>query len=300
MPIDCMDSIQIEKDLPMKPEHFYAPIARNLVLGLLSLFLAGCAIDFKTFTGAKSSQETTAALATAEVRQALAPSGILRVGVYLGSPTSWVKDPKSGESVGIALDLGKELAKRLNVPVQIVEFDRVAQVLDSLKDGKIDFTFTNATAARAKDMDFTVPLVRLELGYLVLGDSKLPSVTEIDKLGVRVGVSQGSSSQGVLTQLYKNAKVVPADSLAKAKNMLETKQIDAFATNKGILFEMSDTLPGSQVMQGRWGLENLAIAIPKGRDVGREFVQNFANNVGQSGLLNKVIVRSGLRGTAKD
>ena len=63
---------------------------------------------------------------------------------------------------------------------------------------------------------------------------------------------------------------------------------------------MSDTLPGSQVIGGRWGLENLAIAIPKGRDAGREYVQNFANNVGQSGLLNKVIVRSGLRGTAKD
>jgi polar amino acid transport system substrate-binding protein len=230
----------------------------------------------------------------------LAPSGVLRVGVYLGSPTSWVKDPKSGESVGIALDLGKELAKRLNVPVQVVEFDRLALVLDSLKDGKIDFTFTNATAVRAKDMDFTVPLVRLELGYLVLGDSKLQSVTEIDIPGVRVGVSQGSSSQGVLTQLYKQAKVVPADSLAKAKNMLETKQIDAFATNKGILFEMSDTLPSSQVIQGRWGLENLAIAIPKGRDAGREFVQSFANNMSQSGLLNKVIVRSGLRGTAKD
>ncbi len=284
----------------MKFKKIYAPIARSLVLGLLSLFLAGCAIDFETLTGAKSSRETTAAQATAVVRQALAPSGVLRVGVYLGSPTSWVKDPKSGESVGIALDLGKELAKRLNVPVQVVEFDRLALVLDSLKDGKIDFTFTNATAVRAKDMDFTVPLVRLELGYLVLGDSKLQSVTEIDKPGVRVGVSQGSSSQGVLTQLYKQAKVIPADSLAKAKNMLETKQIDAFATNKGILFEMSDTLPASQVIQGRWGLENLAIAIPKGRDAGREFVQSFANNMGQSGLLNKVIVRSGLRGTAKD
>ncbi len=284
----------------MKFKKIYAPIARSLMLGLLSLSLVGCAIDFETLTGAKSSRETNAAQATAAVRQTLAPSGVLRVGVYLGSPTSWVKDPKSGESVGIALDLGKELAKRLNVPVQIVEFDRVAQVLDSLKDGKIDFTFTNATAVRAKDMDFTVPLVRLELGYLVLGDSKLQSVTEIDKPGVRVGVSQGSSSQGVLTQLYKQAKVIPADSLSKAKNMLETKQIDAFATNKGILFEMSDTLPASQVIQGRWGLENLAIAIPKGRDAGREFVQSFANNMGQSGLLNKVIVRSGLRGTAKD
>jgi polar amino acid transport system substrate-binding protein len=300
IPNNSIDSSYLKKDLQMKFKKIYAPIARILMLGLLSLSLVGCAIDFDALTGANASRETNAAQATAAVRQALAPSGVLRVGVYLGSPTSWVKDPKSGESVGIALDLGKELAKRLNVPVKVVEFDRLALVLDSLKDGKIDFTFTNATAVRAKDMDFTVPLVRLELGYLVLGDSKLQSVTEIDIPGVRVGVSQGSSSQGVLTQLYKQAKVVPADSLAKAKNKLETKQIDAFATNKGILFEMSDTLPSSQVIQGRWGLENLAIAIPKGRDAGREFVQSFANNMSQSGLLNKVIVRSGLRGTAKD
>ncbi len=284
----------------MTTNHIFAPISRWLMLGLLSLSLVGCASDFGALIAGKPAQDSTTVSANAEVRQALAPSGVLRVGVYLGSPTSWVKDPKSGESVGIALDLGKELAKRLNVPVQIVEFDRLAQVLDSLKEGKIDFTFTNATAIRAKDMDFTVPLVRLELGYLVVADSKLQSVTDIDKAGLRVGVSQGSSSQGVLTQMYKQAKVVPADSLAKAKNMLATKQIDAFATNKGILFEMSDTLPGSQVLPGRWGLENLAIAIPKGRDAGREFVQSFANNVSQSGLLGKVIVRSGLRGTAKD
>ena len=284
----------------MTTNHIFTPISRWLMLGLLSLSLVGCASDFGALIAGKPAQDSTTVSANAEVRQSLAPSGVLRVGVYLGSPTSWVKDPKSGESVGIALDLGKELAKRLNVPVQIVEFDRLAQVLDSLKEGKIDFTFTNATAIRAKDMDFTWPLVRLELGYLVVADSKLQSVTDIDKAGLRVGVSQGSSSQGVLTQMYKQAKVVPADSLAKAKNMLATKQIDAFATNKGILFEMSDTLPGSQVLQGRWGLENLAIAIPKGRDAGREFVQSFANNVSQSGLLGKVIVRSGLRGTAKD
>ena len=94
----------------MKFKKIYAPIARILMLGLLSLSLVGCAIDFDALTGANASRETNAAQATAAVRQALAPSGVLRVGVYLGSPTSWVKDPKSGESVGIALDLGKELA----------------------------------------------------------------------------------------------------------------------------------------------------------------------------------------------
>lgn len=273
---------------------------RSLAAGLLALLLSACV----NLTLVNLPSENAALVKTeavpAEVRQALAPTGVLRVGVYPGSPTSWVKDPKTGESVGIALDLGKALAQQINVPVQVIEFDRVAQVLDALKDGKVDFTFTNATAVRAKDMDFTAPLVRLELGYLVVGTSPLKSVAEIDQAGMRVGVSQGSSSQGVLTQLYKQAKVVPADSLAKAQSMLNAKQIEAFATNKGILFEMSDTLPGSRVMEGRWGLENLAIAIPQGRDIARPYVQNFARTMESNGLLAKAIQRSGLRGTARD
>lgn len=41
--------------------------------------------------------------------------------------------------------------------------------------------------------------------------------------------------------------------------------MDAFATNKAILFAMQDTLPGARILDGRWGLEHMAIAIPKGR-----------------------------------
>ena len=84
--------------------------------------------------------------APAEVRQALAPTGALRVGVYPGSPTSMVRDAKTGERRGISVDLGAELADRLGVPVRLVVFDRVAQVVDALKAGSVDFTVTNATA----------------------------------------------------------------------------------------------------------------------------------------------------------
>jgi len=284
----------------MISNHHFQLAWRSLSVAVLSLSLSACFNLTVVHQTTESSARAKADAVSAEVRQALAPSGVLRVGVYPGSPTSWVKDPKTGDSVGIALDLGKGMAKRLDVPVQVVEFDRVAQVLDALKDGKVDMTFTNATAVRAKDLDFTEPLVRLELGYLVIGASPLQSLNEIDQAGMRVGVSQGSSSQGVLTQRFKWAKVVPAESLAKAQTMLNTLQIDAFATNKGILFEMSDALPGSRVLSGRWGLENLAIAIPKGREVGRPFVDNFAKEVTRTGELDKAVQRSGLRGTARD
>jgi len=101
------------------------------------------------------------------IAQTLAPSGELKVGVYLGSPTSMVMDAQTGQPQGVAVALGKSLADAIHRPVRLVQFDRVAQVIEALKNGQVDMTFTNATAVRAKEVDFTAPLIRLELGVLV-------------------------------------------------------------------------------------------------------------------------------------
>jgi polar amino acid transport system substrate-binding protein len=234
------------------------------------------------------------------VRAALAPTGALRVGVYPGSPTSLVKDPKTGAPAGVAHDVGLALGERLGVPVKIVEFARAAEVLEALKSGQVDFTLTNATEVRARDMDFTEPLVLLELGYLVPPASAIKSIAEIDRPGVRVGVAQGSSSQGTLGRQFKNAAIVTAASLAQAKEMFGSRAIDAFATNKGILFEMSDGLPQYRVLDGRWGEEHIAIALPKGRRQAMPFLGEFARELKASGRLQAMVERAGLRGTARD
>lgn len=254
-------------------------------LGLgLSLLMAGCA---------STPQIDPVA------RNTLAPTGSLRVGVYLGSPTSLV-NTKAGEKAGVAHDLGHALGKKLGVPVQIVEFGRLALVLDAIKAGQVDFTFTNATESRARDMDFTAPLLRLELGYLAMQGGSINTLAQVDQQGVRVGVSEGSTSQGVLTRELKNARVIPAASLKQAQQMLSQGQIDVFATNKAILFEMSDELPRSRVLDTRWGFENLAIGIPKGRMAAMSTLQEFAKQVASNGQLAAIVSRAGLRGTAKD
>jgi polar amino acid transport system substrate-binding protein len=233
-------------------------------------------------------------------RAALAPTGTLRVGVYPGSPTSLVKDVKTGAPAGVSHDLAFELGERLGVPVKVVQFSRVAQVLDALKAGEVDLTVTNATEVRARDMDFTEPLVQLELGYLVPPSSAIKSIADVDRPGVRVGVAQGSTSQTTLGRQYKNATIVPAASLAQAKEMFASHAIDTFATNKGILFEMSDGLPQYQVLDGRWGVEHLAIAIPKGRRQGMPYLTEFARELKASGKLQAMVERAGLRGTARE
>jgi polar amino acid transport system substrate-binding protein len=241
---------------------------------------------------------TIAAQPADEMQRILAPSGKLRVGVYPGSPTSMIQDASSGQRKGVTYDLGTELAKRLGVPFEPIVFQRVAEVVDALKSGQIDFTITNASPARVKDLDFTPTLIDLELGYVVLPGSPVSTLADVDRPGVRVGVSEGSTSLSTLTREFKNATVLTAPSLKGAMDMLSQKKIDAFATNKAILFEMTDELPGSRVLSGRWGLEHLAIAIPKGRDAAMPYVRTFAEDARSEGLVKRAVERAGLRGTA--
>ena len=242
---------------------------------------------------------STAAQPAADMRRVLAPSGRLRVGVYPGSPTSMIQDASSGQRKGVTYDLGTELAKRLAVPFDPVVFQRVAEVVDALKSGQVDFTITNASPARVKDLDFTPSVLDLELGYLVLSGSPVSALASVDRPGIRVGVSEGSTSLSTLSREFKNATVVTAPSLKSAMEMLSQKTIDAFATNKAILFEMSDELPNSRVLDGRWGLEHLAMAIPKGRDAAMPYLRTFAEDTKSEGLVQRAVERAGLRGTVR-
>lgn len=75
-----------------------------LMTAVLGLLLTGCA--------------TMHTPPAPEARQALAPTGKLRVGVFLGNPASVIRNSASGEMKGVAFDLGKKLAARLGVPFE--------------------------------------------------------------------------------------------------------------------------------------------------------------------------------------
>jgi len=257
------------------------PVINVLSIVVAMLIAGGCATNATVSPG---------------VRQVLAPTGKLRAGYYPGSPTSMIKDA-SGEIKGVGYDLGSELAARLGIPFEPVVFERNAQVLDAVKSGRIDITLTNATPARTKDMDFTPPLFQVELGFLLPPNSKITVMADVDRPGIRVGVSEGSTSEGALSRELKNAVVVRAPTLKNAIDMLSSGKIDAFATNKAILFEMSDELAGSRVLRERWGLENFAMGIPKGRELAMPFLGQFVDGAKADGIVGRAIERAGLRGT---
>jgi polar amino acid transport system substrate-binding protein len=58
-----------------------------------------------------------------DVVKDLAPSGRLRAAINFGNPVLAQKDAATGDPRGVSVDLSRELARRLGVPVELVRYD---------------------------------------------------------------------------------------------------------------------------------------------------------------------------------
>ena len=233
---------------------------------------------------------------TAAVRDAFAPTGKLRVGLQLNSPTQAVKDPVSGEIKGVGYDLGRELAKRLGVPFEPILYPSIGALLDGGKTGAWDVAYIGFSAERAKEWFFAPVHLEVEFGYLVPSGSAISSIAEADRSGIRVAVQERSQPDIFISRTLKNATIVHAPSNAGSVELLKSGKADAIFSIKPSLFEMLSQLPGSRVLDGRPGIDPHAMAMPMGRDAAQAYARQFIAEAKSQGLVKAGIERAGLRG----
>lgn len=255
---------------------------RVLLVAVLGAVLMGCA-----------SVETGP---SADARAALTPTGKLRVGVYLGNPLSVVREPNSQEMKGAGFELGQHLARRMGVPFEPVVYPSVGALLEGAKSNQWDVALFQVSPARAKEFDFTPPIVEIELGYLVPGPSRLAAAADADATGIRIAVQDKSQSEAVLSRLLKSASLVRTAGVAAALEAVKAGKADAIATTKPSLYEASRQLPGSRVLEGRFAQEYIAMAIPKGREAGVPYARKFVEEAKSQGLVKVAVEKSGARG----
>ncbi|WP_350278658.1 transporter substrate-binding domain-containing protein [Kribbella sp. HUAS MG21] len=136
----------------------------------------------------------------------LAPSGVLRVSINLGNPV--LAQGTSEEPAGVTVDIARELAARLELPLELVCFDAARKSFEALTTGRADLCFLAIEPARAAEVAFTAPYVVIEGVYAVPQDSKLTTVADVDAPGVRIGVKQGSAYDLYLTRTLQQATIV--------------------------------------------------------------------------------------------
>ena len=145
-------------------------------------------------------------MATPDVVADLAPTGTLRASINLGNPVLAQGTPE--QPTGITVDLARELARRLDVPLELLCFDAARKSFAAMAEGRADLCFLAIDPAREEEVAFSPAYVVIEGVYAVPGDSPLRTVADVDRPGHRIGVKQGSAYDLFLTRTLAHAEVV--------------------------------------------------------------------------------------------
>jgi len=233
---------------------------------------------------------------TPAARAAIAPTGMLRVGINLGNFLLTKKDSNSGEAGGIAVDLGRELGRRLGVPVEIIGYPTPGELADAATFGAWDVGFLGAEPQRAKEIDFTPAYVEIEATYLVPPGSQLREIADVDREGARIAVPEKSAYELYLTRTLKHAQLIRTKGGDAAFKLFVEEKLEALAGLRPRLVKDHDQLPGSRIIYGRFTAVQQAIGIPTGRLVGLKYLREFVEDIKASGLVARTIEKNGVRG----
>jgi len=226
----------------------------------------------------------------------LAPSGKIRVGINYGNPVLARRDPGSGELSGVAVELARELGHRCELTVELVGFEAAGKMTDALKSGACDVAFLAAEAGRAGEIAFTAPYLLIEGTYLLPPGSPIQSIAEVDRTGVRVGVSTGSAYELFLRRNMKHAQMVQAGSPNGTFNLLIDGKVDVLAGVRQTLVANSAKLPGARVFEESFMAIGQAMGMPHGRPAGLQYLREFIEEMKASGFVAQALARAGVHG----
>jgi polar amino acid transport system substrate-binding protein len=228
------------------------------------------------------------------IRAELAPTGVLRAGLNRSNFLLVAKDSPAENPRGVAVDMARELARRLDVAVTFLNFESPGKMADAVKTW--DVAFLGAEPARANEIDFTPAYVEIEATYLVPAGSPLKTIADVDRAGVRISVSGRSAYDLYLSRALKHAELVRSEGLDASYDRFISDKLDALAGLRPRLVLDVQRIPGAKILEGRFTAIQQAVATPKGRPAGAQYLRDFVAEVKASGFVADLIERNGARG----
>ena len=230
--------------------------------------------------------------------QDIAPTGTLRVGLNYQNFLLVLKDAPDGTPRGIAPDLGRELARRLGVPVEFVPYENAGRLADSVGEGRWDVAFLGSEPSRASTIAFSAAYLEIPVTFLVPPGSPIRTVAEVDREGVRIAVSEKSAYDLYLTRTLKHAKLVRVDGIPASFERFRDDKLEALGGLKPQLVADQQKLPGSRVLEGQVTGVQQSIGTPRARTQAAAFLREFVEDIKASGLVGRTIEANGVRGVA--
>jgi polar amino acid transport system substrate-binding protein len=232
------------------------------------------------------------------LKDEIAPTGKLRVAIAI-SPAGgafWSTKTEAGYA-GVPVDLGRELAAQLGVPVEYVVHQNSGQITEAASKGSWDVTWLPKDPEREAKMMFGPIYEVADATYIVKAGSAVTDFATLDQPGIKVAaVNATTTMRGAVAHL-KNATVTGYQTYDEIFSLLKSGDVDAFALSRDQLNKMAEKLPGTKVLAETFKKTVTAVAVPLGHPQALTFVAKFMTEAVTNGTLRKAYDNNGLKDT---
>lgn len=243
-------------------------------------------------TSSAQAQAPSAALISS-----FAPTGTLRASINLGNPVLARLDAKSNEAAGVSVDLSRELAKRLGVPLQLVVVKSAGNSVENIEQGKADIGFFAIDPKRAREISFTRPYVLIEGFYAVRNESPIISNEQVDRTGTTVAVGLGSAYDLFLSRELKQATIVRAPTSPAVVSTFVEQNLDVAAGVKQQLEHDAQKTGGLRILNQRFMVIRQAMGLPASRGAeAATYLAAFVEEMKASGFVAAALAHHGIEG----
>ena len=139
----------------------------------------------------------------------------------------------NNELAGFEIDLGREICARLHRPCSFVTQDWDS-LLPGLLSGQYDAVMAalDITDERRAQIAFSTPYIRMPAAFVVQKSTDLKNASKESLAGKTVGVEEGSASQALLDDAYKDVVAKPFATLEDAMLDLAEGKLSAVLADK--------------------------------------------------------------------
>jgi polar amino acid transport system substrate-binding protein len=224
-----------------------------------------------------------------EAAKELAPNGALRAAINMSNFLLVTGKTATGEPDGVSPDMARELAKRLSVDLELLQYKTPGEISDDAGKDIWDIGNIGAEPKRAEKIDFTAAYCEIQSTYMVPPGSEITSLDQVDQEGVRIAVSARSAYDLWLERNIKNAELVRVDGIDASFDIFMEKKLEALAGLRPRLITDVERVPGAKILEGQFTAVQQAMGCTRGKDIGARFLKEFVEEMKSTGFVGRLI-----------
>tara|TARA_B100000927_G_C16460320_1_gene467604 strand:+ start:272 stop:1000 length:729 start_codon:yes stop_codon:yes gene_type:complete len=223
------------------------------------------------------------------ISKILAPTGVLRVGLNMSNFLLVNSKDLNGLPDGVSPEIGKKLAKELNLECKLVEFEKPGLLADAVNNNEWDVGNIAYEKERGKTIDFSIPYVNIDANFVFRKKDNFTNNDEINSSNIKIAVVERSAYDLWLTENFKNAKLIKVSTIDKSHKLFRDGDVDVLAGLKPKLKEEVRLSEDLEIISEPFTYIKQSIGIKKGNPEIIVFLNKFISNLIEKGFIETLL-----------